>query len=124
MATNWAVETLAFYQDLSLDGFALTVRTPGGAGTFSSTTLKYTGGTSNVDVTTYGVIKNYSASEIDGTRIQQRDTKLIISSYGLTTELTTVNQILINNVVQNVVSITKFAPANEILGYELQIRNS
>ena len=83
MATNWAVETLAFYQDLAIDGFALTVRTPASAGTFSSSTLTYTGAGTAVDVTTYGIIRNYSAIEIDGTRIQQKDIKLIISAYGL-----------------------------------------
>lgn len=124
MSIDWLVEKLSLYQALKVDGFALTVRTPGTIGTFSETTLEYTGSTLPVDVTTYGVIKNYSANEIDGIRIQQRDLKLIISAYGLSSDLTTTNQIILNSVAHNIVSVKKFVPANLVFGYELQLRES
>lgn len=124
MTIDWVAEQEEFYYDIALDGFGITVRTPGSPGTFNSTTLKYVGATANSDVNTYAVIKNYSTKEIDGTIIQSSDFKLIVPAYGLGAELnTTTKQILISSVVQNVISIKRFAPANVSLGYEVQVRN-
>lgn len=124
MATDWTAEQKEFYYDIAFDGFGITVRTPGEPGTFDPVTLQYVGSTADVDVNTYAIIKNYSTKEIDGTIIQASDFRLIIPAYGLVSELNkTTMQILISSVVQNIINIKRFAPANVSLGYEVQVRN-
>lgn len=121
MATDYIVESKQLYQDLLNDGFTLIVRTQGSVGTWNDETLAYDNPVQPVDITTYGILKQYNSREIDGNMIQLNDQKLIISAFGLP-ELTTNHQILINNVVQNVINIKKFAPALTTFGYEIQLR--
>jgi hypothetical protein len=123
MAEDWTAENLSFYNDMFADGFVVTVRTPGSPGVFNSDTLVYVGATDPVDQTTYGIRANYRTGVIDGTIIQQSDSKLIIPAYGLTSEITTDSQLLIDSVVQNIISVKKFNPGNVTIGYEIQVRS-
>jgi hypothetical protein len=121
MSTNWNNETYLLYQDLKTEGFAVTIRVQGSVGTFNPDTLTYTGGSEPTDYTTYGIFKEYDVREVRDLMIQRGDKKLIISSYGLP-DLTPNNQVLVNDVVQNVIFVKQFAPANVVIGYELQVR--
>ena len=119
--TDWIAEAKSVYEDFKADGFEITVRVAGSEGVWSDTTMSYTGATADTDHTTYGIKDNYYIREINGTIIQQNDTKLIFSAYDLP-ELTTINEILIDSVVQNVVTIKKIDPGNTAVMYEAQLR--
>ena len=121
MSTDWAAEQKGAYEDIKEEGFEITIRVPGVPGAFDEDTMEYADGTDAVDVKTYGLKKNYTINQIDGTIIQQKDTRLIFPSYGLAA-FTTNKQILIDSVVQNVVSVVKLDPGNVALIYEVQIR--
>ena len=121
MSTDWAAEQKGVYEDIKEEGFEITIRVPGVPGAFDEDLMTYADGTDPVDVTTYGLKKKYSINQIDGTIVQQKDTRLIFPSYGLAA-FTTNKQILIDSVVQNVVSVVKLDPGNVALIYEVQIR--
>lgn len=121
MTTNWTAEQKSVYQDFKSEGFAMSVRTPGSAGTYSETTMSYSGGTAAVDVATYGIKSRYEKQEIDGTIIQRNDTRLLFPAYGLA-DVTPSKQILIGGVSQNVLNINAVSPGNVPLLYEAQIR--
>jgi len=118
-------EAKALYQDFKADGFGIKVRRPGSEGIWDPNTMSYTGGTSDADYTTYGIKKNYSIREIDGSVVQQKDSLLIFPAYspdGSLPLLTSTDQILIDDVVQNVVNIEPVAPANIPILYRAQVR--
>jgi hypothetical protein len=121
MATDWTDEQISAYNDIKEDGFAITVRVPGSPGVFSPTTLAYVGATANVDYSTYGIKKEFSIKQVDGTIIQQNDVLLIFPAYGLP-DVTTDHQILIDSVVQNVVNLNSVEPGNTPVLYKAQIR--
>ena len=109
MATDWAAEKLSFYNDIRDEGFEVTVKIKGSPGTFNPVTLVYDGATAASTTTTYAIRKEYKARDIDGTNIQIHDCQLVIPSYGLLSELSTAQEILIDGVVQNVFNIKKIA---------------
>ena len=130
MTTAWSTEALGAYNDLKADGFAVTVREIGSEGVWDPEEMEYTGTGDDVDYVSYGIKKSYSVRDIDGTTIQQGDTLLILSAYGvnaagtLTTlpALDTTYKILIGGVEQNVISIGVEDPGNVVILYKVQIR--
>ena len=130
MATDWTAERLGVYQDIADEGFDVTVRVPGSEGTWSDTTMSYSSPTDDTDYTTYGIRQEYTSKEIDGTVVQQGDSKLIIPALGLNSSgtlvvlptLTASHKILISSVEQNVVNVSRLAPGNVTLINTLQVR--
>lgn len=128
--TDWAAESMGIYEDLKVEGFELTVRVPGSEGEWDPNFLDWLGGEPAVDYTTYGLKKSYSIKDIDGTIIQQGDTRLIFSAYGLDSsgdivdlpDLSTSNKILIDDEEQNIVDLSPVEPGNVVIMYEAQIR--
>ncbi len=119
---DWAKEALDVYNDFVNDGFSITVRVPGSPGVFNASTLKYVGATEDTDHETYGIKKNYDIRQIDGKIIQSGDTMLYFPAYGLPT-ITSDNQILINSIALEVVSLKTVDPGNVPLIYLAQVRS-
>lgn len=122
MALNWQNLQQTVYNVLKNQGFAVTVRVDGSEGTWDPVGMEYIDATDDVDHSTFGIKSAYKISEIDGTVIQQNDTRLLFPAYGLPT-VTTTNKILISGVVQNVINISPVDPGNIILMYEAQVRS-
>lgn len=130
MATDWDAETIEAYNDFKEEGFEITIRVEGSAGTFDPVTKTYSGGSSDVDYVTYGLKKKYNIHDIDGTMIKIHDTKLFFPAYGSDSsgtlgplpDLTTDNTILIGGEVLEVINLFPIDPGNETILYEAQIR--
>lgn len=128
--TDWAAESMGIYEDLKAEGFELTVRVPGSEGEWNPESMAWGDGDSDTDYTTYGLKKSYSIKDIDGTVIQQGDTRLIFSAYGLDSsgdlvdlpDLSTSNKILIDSEEQNIIDLSPVEPGNVVIMYEAQIR--
>jgi len=122
VALNWQNLQQTVYNVLKNQGFAVTVRVDGSEGTWDPAGMKYTDSTEDADYSTFGIKSAYKISEIDGTVIQQNDTRLLFPAYGLPA-ITTTNKILISGAVQNVVNISPIDPGNITLIYEAQVRS-
>ena len=128
--TDWTAEALSIYEDFKTDGFAITIRVPGSEGEWNPDFLDWLGCEPAIDYTTYGLKKSYSIKDIDGTVIQQGDTRLIFSAYGLDSsgdlvdlpDLSTSNKILIDSEEQNIIDLSPVEPGNVVIMYEAQIR--
>ena len=122
MAEDWPQEALDAYNDFKDDGFAIVVRVPGDPGVFNPSTLEYDGATDETDYNTYGIKKEYDIKQIDGTIVQSGDTQLFFPAHGLP-DITSDNQVLIDSVVLEVVSMKTIDPGNYPLLYRAQIRS-
>lgn len=121
MAENWTAEQIGIYNDFAADGFTVTVRVEGSAGTWNPETLSYDNAADDTDYATYGIKTRYYTQHIDGTIIQMNDIKLLIPAYGLPA-LTINHKVLIGSIEQNVISVSSIEPGNVPLLYELQVR--
>ena len=129
--TDWVSEATGIYNDFKAEGFGITVRIEGSEGTWNPETMTYDDATEAVDYTTYGIKADYNIHDIDGTVIQQNDTQLIFAAYGLNSlgifgELPVLNSdnvILIDSIIQEVISLKKIDPGNVAIMYEAQIRS-
>ena len=129
--TDWASDAMSVYRDFKADGFPVTVRIAGSDGTWDPEAMAYTGGESDTDYIAYAIKSDYAIRDINGTTIQQNDTRLLLSAYGLNDseecvplpDLTTANKILIDGKEQNVISISATAPGNVALFYTVQVRS-
>ncbi len=128
--TDWAAEGKGVYEDLKAEGFEITVRVEGPEGEWDDDLKSYFDAGADADYTTYGTKKAYSVRDINGTTVQQDDTRLIFPAYGLDETgtlgplpaLATTNKILIGGVEQNVVDLNPVDPGNVPIMYEAQVR--
>ena len=122
MALNWNNLQSTVDKVMKSQGFSVVIRVEGSEGTWDPESMSYTSGDPDVDYSTFGIKENYSSREIDGTIIQQNDTKLMIPAKGLPT-ITTATKILISGTEQNIINVSIVDPGNVALLYEIQLRN-
>ena len=67
-------------------------------------------------------VLDYENREIDGTRIQTGDKKVLVSAVGLSPEPTTVDRIAISGEEHSVMSVKPLSPAGTVVLYEVQAR--
>jgi hypothetical protein len=88
------------------------------AGSINSTTGVFTAGTlSSIELT--GIVKTYNSRQIDGVSIQTGDLMIIVDS---TTQVLGDDNIVIDNNLYSVVSITEVKPSASALMYKVQVR--
>lgn len=123
MATDWDAEQLSAYADIEADGFSLTLRRPGSAGSFDPDTMAFIGATDPTDYQTYALRKDYKSSEVDGTIIQRGDSMLIVPAYGLPDVINTSDQIIIGSATSEVVFVNALSPGNVPILFNIQVRS-
>jgi hypothetical protein len=93
-------------------GRSMTLRSKTSTGTAWDPTL------TNSDQTIKGVVKDYSAFEIDGTLVMQGDKKIILgATYAPTTAMK-----IVDGIEMSIVSVKEIKPGDTVLAYEVQVR--
>lgn len=72
--------------------------------------------------TAYGVVTQYSNSDIDGELIRQGDLMLIVAASGVTKPSVDDDVTLADSTEYTIKSVTDVSPANESVIYRLQLR--
>lgn len=122
MATDWSAEQLSAYNDIKEDGFSLVIRKPGSPGEFDPDTMVWVDPTAPVDISTFAIRKEFTIGQVDGSIIQQGDSLLILSAYGVPSDFDTTYQLLIESNTQNVVHISPLSPGNVPVLFNIQVR--